>query len=238
MVVNPDRVTGAETARGELGADCLVLDDGFQHRRLRRDLDVVVIDALDPWGGEWVLPAGRLREPLAGLRRANLFVISRANQVENSEIESIEHALNVRAPSAAVLRATLKPEALVFLDERVDDAATLGYHNVLPICGIGNPATFLICVAQLAGRGCGELTFREHQRYGARQVCKIVDVARRRGADLVVTTRKDWVKLAPVWSQFTAGDAPQLARLDVRLELQDPGGVVDGWLRRGLEKRA
>jgi len=237
VVVDPDRVAGAETARVESGADCLVLDDGFQHRRLRRDLDLVVIDALDPWGGGWVLPVGRLREPLAGLRRANLLVISRANQVEAAEIEEIERVLDERAPDTPTLCATAEPEAVVFLDERVEDTGALGYHSVLPVCGIGNPATFLICVAQLAGRVCGELAFRDHQRYAARHVRRIVDVARRRGADLVVTTRKDWVKLAPVWSRLAAKDAPPLARLDVRLELQDADGVFDEWLQRVLEKR-
>ena len=68
VVVNPDRTAGAETARLEYGADCVVLDDGFQHRWLRRDLDIVVIDALDPWGGERLLPEGRLREPLHNWR--------------------------------------------------------------------------------------------------------------------------------------------------------------------------
>jgi tetraacyldisaccharide 4'-kinase len=236
VVVNPDRVAGAETARLEQNADCLVLDDGFQHRRLRRDLDVVLIDALDPWGGGWILPAGRLREPLQSLRRAQMFVISRANQVEAAELEQIEHTLSEWAPDTAVLHATVEPEAVVFPDERVEATGALGYHNVLPICGIGNPATFLTSVAQLAGRVCGELVFRDHQRYGPRHVRKIVDLAERRGADLVVTTRKDWVKLAPLWPQPAAGNAPQLARLEVRLELQDADGVFDDHLRRALEK--
>jgi tetraacyldisaccharide 4'-kinase len=236
VVVNADRVAGAETARAEFGADSLVLDDGFQHRRLRRDLDVVLIDALDPWGGDWLLPAGRLREPLAGLQRADLFLISRANQVEHAEIERIEHVLDEHAPDSVALLATLEPSALVLLDQRVKKPADLGYHNVLPVCGIGNPATFLICVAQLAGRVCGRLLFRDHQRYTARHVRKIVEVARRGGADLVVTTRKDWVKLAPLWSRFAANDAPELARLDVRLVVQDPDGVFDDRLRRVLEK--
>lgn len=234
-VVNPDRVAGAETARAAHQADCLVLDDGFQHRRLRRDLDVVLIDALDPWGGGRLLPAGRLREPLGSLRRAQLLVISRANQVEAAELERIEHALNEWAPHAAVLAATLEPEAVVFPDQRVEETEVLAYHNVLPVCGIGNPATFLACVAQSAGRVCGGLIYRDHQRYQWRHVRRIVGLAERRGADLVVTTRKDWVKLAPLWSQHAG--APPLARLEVRLELQDAAGVFDDHLRRALEKR-
>jgi tetraacyldisaccharide 4'-kinase len=238
VVVNPDRVAGAQTARIEHQADCLVLDDGFQHRRLLRDLDVVVIDALDPWGRGWVLPAGRLREPLRSLRRAQLFVIARANQVEDSKVAEIEHVLSKRAPDAPILHATLEPEAVVFPDERIEETAVLAYHNVLPVCGIGNPKTFLTCIAQLAGSVCGERIFSDHQRYAPRHVHEIIDYVGRRGADLVVTTRKDWVKLASLWSQHAAQDAPQLARLEVRLELQDTDGVFDDRLRQVLEKRA
>jgi tetraacyldisaccharide 4'-kinase len=254
VVVNPDRVAGAETARAEAGADCLVLDDGFQHRRLRRDLDVVVVDALDPWGGGWVLPVGRLREPLCGLARAHLFIIARSNQVPSSVVGQIEDVLNVHAPEAPVLQAAVKPESIVYQEGRSEGPESLAYHCALPTCGIGNPATFLRSVEQLAGRVCLAMVFGDHQRYKRRHVRKIIAAAERRGADLVVTTRKDWVKLAPLWEQGsrdagrqghrdvgTLGHEPQslspaLARLDVRLELQDDDGVFDEELRRALER--
>jgi tetraacyldisaccharide 4'-kinase len=234
VIVSPDRIIGAERARGEFGADCVVLDDGFQHRRLRRDLDLVVIDALDPWGGGWVLPVGRLREPLSSLARAHLFVISRSNQVSSSAIEQIETVLNEHAPHATVLHASIEPEFIVYPDGHRENAEALGYHCTLPICGLGNPATFLRTVEQLAGRVCAALIFRDHQRYTRRHVRKIAAAALRRGADLVVTTRKDWVKLAPLWSDCAVKAAPELARLDVRLELQDEG-LFDEQLRRALE---
>ncbi len=237
VVVDPDRVAGAETARAEVGADCAVLDDGFQHRRLRRDLDVVVIDALDPWGGGWVLPVGRLREPLRGLARAQLFVISRSNQVPSSSVGQIEGVLNEHAPEATVLHAAVEPESVVYLDGRRAGTESLAYHCVLPMCGIGNPATFLRSVEQLAGRVCRAMVFRDHQRYNRRHVRKITAAAQRRGADLVVTTRKDWVKLAPLWSEYAVKSAPVLARLDVRLELQDENDVFDEQLRYALEGR-
>jgi len=236
VVVDPDRVAGAQTARREHGADCAVLDDGFQHRRLRRDLDVVVIDALDPWGGGWVLPAGRLREPLDSLARAHVFIISRSNQVAPSAVEQIEAVLNEHAPHAAALHAGVEPDAVVYPDRRRETGDALAYHCVLPVCGIGNPATFLRTVEQLAGRVCAALVFGDHQRYSPRHVHKIVVAAQRRGADLVVTTRKDWVKLAPIWPTSAASDAPALVRLDVRIELQDDAGVFDDQLRHALEK--
>lgn len=234
VVVNPDRVAGARAARADFNADCLVLDDGFQHRRLQRDLDVVVIDALDPWGGGRVLPAGNLREPLGGLARADLLVISRSNQVAPATLARIEALLRDRAPDAERLCATVEPQSVVYPNERTEAVEALAYHCVLPICGIGNPATFLHCVGQLAGRVCEPLVFGDHQRYNEHHLRKIAARAERGGADLVVTTRKDWVKLAPLWTSH-AGAAPELARLEIRLELQDVDGVFDNHLQRALE---
>jgi len=237
IVVDPDRVAGAATAVERFGVDCLVLDDGFQHRRLRRQLDVVLIDALRPWGGGAVLPAGRLREPLSGLRRAGLFIITRANQLPASQLHDIERALAARNADAPVLRAEVRPTALVFADEEPAEPGTLAYHNVLPICGLGNPDTFLRTVGHLAGRLCEPVVFADHQHYRPRHVQRIVRVARRRGADLVVTTRKDWVKLAPLWTAGSPDELP-LARLEVRLQLDDPGGLFDELLRAALEEHA
>jgi len=236
VVVQADRLAGAAEARLQHAADCVVLDDGFQHRRLRRHLDVVVIDALDPWGGGRLLPAGRLREPLSSLGRAHLFLLSRANQADAPTRAAIESVLRRRAPRVPVLHALIVPAALTHHDGRTESAETLGYHNVLPVCGLGNPATFLRCVAELAGRVCRPLLFRDHQRYAYRHVGRIAAAARRRGADLVVTTRKDWVKLAPLWPPAGVPEPPGLARLDVRVELRDEQGVFDELLRRALEQ--
>lgn len=115
VVVNADRVAGAVAARRDHGADCLVLDDGFQHRRLRRDLDVVLVDALDWCGGGRVLPAGRLREPLSSLGRADWIVITRCNQVEPSLVQDVVTNLHHHAPDVPVVKAAIEAERLVGL---------------------------------------------------------------------------------------------------------------------------
>ena len=237
VVVDPDRLAGAATARREHDVDCLVLDDGFQHRRLERDLDLVVIDALDPWGGGRVLPAGRLREPLCGLRRAHLFVISRVNQVEPRVLEDITRGLASYNARADILHADVKPQTLVMSDEREANPEVLAYHNVLPVCGIGAPLTFLASVAGLSGRVCGRLIFKDHQRYAEAHVRRIVARARKCSADLIVTTRKDWVKLAPLWRRLNVEPELDLARLDVRMVLRDPDELFTRHLNRVMERR-
>jgi tetraacyldisaccharide 4'-kinase len=235
VVVNPDRVAGAATAHAEHAADCLVLDDGFQHRRLHRDLDVVVIDALEPWGGGRLLPAGRLREPLSSLRRADFFVISRSNQVDADTLTKIDATLERYATGAPVVRALLEAESVVGLDGEAAPPDRLGGRSVLCVCGIGNPRTLQRSVEALAERVCPPLTFRDHHRYEPADVEAIARTAEQRKVDVVVTTRKDWVKLAPLWKQRAGSRTPPLWRLDVRLVLADEAGVVDRHLKQVIE---
>ncbi|MBN2447947.1 MAG: tetraacyldisaccharide 4'-kinase [Phycisphaerae bacterium] len=230
VVVNPDRVAGAAMAQEKYGADCLVLDDGFQHRRLARDLEIVMVDALDPWGGRLVLPAGRLREPLEGLARAHLCVITRTNQVDAACADEIEAELRRHAPQAPVVRSIVAPEQLVHLDGRQAELATLAGLRVQPVCGLGNPGTFGRLLEPLAGCVRTVLAFGDHHRYTRRDADIIAEAARLRGVDLVVTTRKDWGKLARVWPS-DAGALP-LARVDIRVRIVDEGGHFEAALRR------
>jgi tetraacyldisaccharide 4'-kinase len=221
VVVDADRVRGAERAVREFGADVLVMDDGFQHRRLARDLDIVLIDALDPWGGGRLLPAGRLREPLKNLRRAHLLVISRANQVERGDVDEVERRLREFAPAVPVIRATVVAESAASIPDRV-----------LGVCGLGNPESFRRSLHEFSAHA-ELLTFRDHCRYSSGDARKIIQAARSSAARVVLVSRKDWVKLAPLWPT-DAGI--ELQRLDMRIEIHDPDGVLSRMLRRCHEQ--
>ena len=234
VVVNADRVAGAIAACTHETVDCLVLDDGFQHRRLARDLDIVLIDALRPWGGSAVLPAGRLREPLGGLRRGDMFIITRANQATPAAVDEIVDRLKRHVGPKPILTARVEPAALVHADGRRADPSELSERRVLPVCGIGNPETFLKMLATLGPRECAAgVVFADHRRYSADDVAAIAARADLAGADLVVTTRKDWVKLAPLWP----ASEPPLVRLDVRVALTGQDVDFDARLRAVVEMR-
>jgi tetraacyldisaccharide 4'-kinase len=235
VIVNPDRVAAAASARADHAADCAVLDDGFQHRRLRRDLDIVLVDALRPWGGGWLLPAGRLREPLTSLSRANLVVISRGDQANPATLEGIRNTLRRYAPHVPVARADTQAGQLVQLDGTTAPAGELASHTALPVSGIGNPGTFHRLLDTLAGRICTPLVFSDHHRYTSRDVDAVTQAARERRADVVVTTRKDWVKLAPLWKRSAVGNSVELVRLDVRLVVTEGADALDDGLKKALE---
>jgi tetraacyldisaccharide 4'-kinase len=229
VMVNPDRVAGAASATAQ-GADCLVLDDGFQHRRLARDLDIVLVDALQPWGGGCVLPAGRLREPLSSLRRADAFVITRTNQATPDAIANIVGRLRRYGADKPIVRAEVQPEATVHLDGRRGPLTSLVGRHVLAVCGIGNPRTFEMLVESLTGTAPEILVYADHHRYSAVDVNAIGSMAGQAGVELVVTTHKDWVKLAPLWP----ASAVSLVRLDMRLLLTAGTEELDTRLRQAL----
>lgn len=232
VVVNPDRVAGAAEARSRHGADCLVMDDGFQHRRLGRDLDIVLIDALDPWGGGALLPAGRLREPRESLRRAGLVLLTRTNQASSSARSALEHEVRGLAGETPLATATVAATGLVGRDGRALPLGELAERCVQPVCAIGNPATFLRLLRGLARETRQPLAFRDHHRYSPRDALTIAAAARDRYCDVVVTTRKDWGKLAPLWPDDPG--LPPLLRLDVAVEIQDGDGVFEAALARAV----
>ncbi|MEM7557561.1 MAG: tetraacyldisaccharide 4'-kinase, partial [Planctomycetota bacterium] len=144
---NPDRCQAAELAAEELEMQALVLDDAFQHRRIERHLDIVLIDATDPPGAQTVLPRGLYREPLSSLARADLVLLTRADQVSEVELERW-HQKIARHCKAPVLRAKHGPQELLqvareprsILDS--DGESTLRGKKLLAFCGIGNPDAF------------------------------------------------------------------------------------------------
>lgn len=235
VIVGRDRVAAARDARRSYGADCAVLDDGFQHRRLARDLDIVLIDALDPWGRHAVLPAGRLREPLGGLRRADALVVTRANQVAAARDDEIVAQLRRIVLDTPIWRAGVEAAAVVVVAGQSQPAATLNGRRVFVVCGLGNPATFLRLVETLGATVAGRRVFNDHHRYAGPDLERIDADAERAGAEYVVTTRKDWVKLVHLWS----GRRRPLVRLDMRVTWPEAATKteLDARLRQAVEDR-
>jgi len=192
---NPDRAAAAAVAVTQHAARLLVLDDGFQHRRLARDLDIVLVDASEPFGFERLLPRGTLREPVESLRRAGVVVLSRADMLDASGRQAVQRRARQLAPQAAWCEVIHRPAALV--DARGQRYALdhLAGRRVAAFCGIGNPAGFR---HTLGGLGCQVAAWREfpdHHRYTAADAESLTQWAEQAGAEMVVCTRKDLVKL-------------------------------------------
>jgi len=199
VVVDPDRVRGGVEALTR-GADILVLDDGFQHLRLERDLDVVLVDAGDPWGGGRMPPRGRLREPLSGLARADAVLLTKVPADPAPVLDAVRRVVAERAPDAPLLAARLEPSAVRREGETVGPE-TLRGERVLAVAGLGRPEGFADLLRAAGAEIVGTRWFADHHVFAAAEVDEAVAAAAAAGA-VVATTAKDAVKMAPdaaVW---------------------------------------
>lgn len=192
---NPDRIASSAVAIEELATQLLLLDDGFQNRRLARDLDVVLLDATEPFGHDHVLPRGTLREPVSGLRRAGVVVLSRADMIEPLQREAIRKRALELAPHAAWCEVEHRAAALVDSRGETYPIQSLAAQPVLACCGIGNPAGFRHTLDALGVNVIAWREFPDHHNYTREDVESLASLACESGAQLVVCTRKDLVKL-------------------------------------------
>lgn len=203
---NPSRVAAAEAALAERPAiTCFVLDDGFQHRQAARDVDLVLIDATFPFGGDRLLPWGRLREPVRALRRADGVFVTRADQVAPAVLESIDRTIQQACGRAADGRVAMRWDHLLDAEDRAHSLEVLSGQAAIAACGIGNPESFRAAAAAHAG----EVTLREfadHHAFSAAEVGAILSEARQCGA-VVLVTEKDWVKWRALGVDFATGPA-------------------------------
>ena len=196
VVSDADRVAAARWALENLGREVFILDDGFQHLRIKRDLDLVVIDATNPFGGGRLLPRGRLREPTEGLKRADSIIITRADQTAELdglklEVERLSGGLPIFL-SRTRLKG-LRPYSGSMLDEGI--AIDSSPRPVAAFCAIGNPQAFFSQLINAGHHLVYKKAFADHHSYNQRDVDELVNRATERGAQALLTTEKDAVKL-------------------------------------------
>jgi tetraacyldisaccharide 4'-kinase len=191
-----DRVALAVRAVQELGSEVLILDDGFQHRRLARDLDLVLVDATNPWGYGYLFPRGLLRERPVELRRASAVILTRCNQVEAKERGRLRETVTRFAPQIPVLETSHRPLELVNADRATADWKRLSGQLVAGFCGVGNPEAFRKTLTELGANVIAWRTFPDHHRYSRQDVDDLRRWSRSQPADcLLATTQKDLVKI-------------------------------------------
>ncbi len=196
---DPDRVAMAQIAIEELESELILLDDAFQHRKIGRDLNIVLLDALEPFGYGHLLPRGLLREPIANIRRADFAVLTRCDMVSPETREEIHQRVQKLHPTIGWAEATHQANSLLSqsgdaVDLEGDDARRV--KKVLAFCGIGNPSAFQ---HSLTEQGMEVVAFREfpdHYRYQREDIENLNQwTAEHSDVDAVICTHKDLVKL-------------------------------------------
>lgn len=186
VLADKNRTAAGNWAIENLGITAFILDDGFQHIQLKRDLNIVCIDATNPFGNGKLLPAGILREPLESLKRAGAVVITRANLIENGEwrMENLRSAIEKYTDSPIFIsrNKTILNSQLSIL-------------NSMAFCGLGNPENFFSQLRQDNFSLAATKTFRDHHVYSQPDITEIEFIAKANKAEVLLTTAKDAVKL-------------------------------------------
>jgi tetraacyldisaccharide 4'-kinase len=216
VICDADRVSAAHVAIEELQSDVLILDDGFQNLRIARDLNIVTIDATNPWHNGWLLPAGLLREPIKGLRRADCIILTRARE----EIESGLRKQIQEVSSAIVLTSRAITSQIRPLNS-VQATGTPNLKAVAAFCGIGNPQAFFQHLRGEQFELLHTTSFRDHHKYSQTDIDSITRESIAHGAQTLVTTAKDEVKLREMRLELSC------YVVDIKIEISEEEKLLD-----------
>ena len=234
VIVARRRRDGGELAISRFGARCIILDDGFQHRALRRDLDLLLIDGVDPFGNGRLLPAGPLREPLSAMTRAGAVVVTRADRATVESVRRIREAAARHCPAAPIFKArTVMREIVRLVDQMTLPVDTLRAARVVCFAGIAHPGRFFDDVASAGATVVASIPFPDHHGFDPLDLERIGTAALRANADLILTTQKDAARLgrSPLPPSLAALHAVRAATV---VEEGDEGGLFVSVLARSV----
>ena len=215
VLTGKDRARSARNALAQKLANVFILDDGFQHYAMARDLDIVLIDCLLPFGGGHLLPRGLLREPVSALARAGVVVLTRCDQVPPEQKQNIKESIAAVNPAVQIAEAVHTPVEVVSGnggDRRGLDAVR--NSKVMLFSGIGNPDGFEKTAESLGCSIAGRYRFRDHHRYFDHELTELGRQTEKAGCDAALTTEKDLVKIGRCWKSATP-----LFALQVRFDI-------------------
>jgi len=202
VLAGPDRVRNARDFLSQNKADVFLLDDGFQHWPLARDIDIVMIDATNPWGNGCLLPRGILREPKNALLRARIFVLTKTD-LGAGHVPKIKNDLSLINPEALIVETVHKPVSLDDMRSGAAmDLASIRGQKVCAVCSIGDPGSFTKTLTGLGVNIDVSFAFMDHHNYKRADIKQIIQSCDDREIATIVTTAKDAVKLKPFLGAF------------------------------------
>ena len=192
VISSADRIAAGHEAINDFGTDCFVLDDGFQHLRLARDLNIVTIDATNPWGGGKLLPYGRLRETPESLSRADCVVITRCDQVR--ELDKLRSEIRRFTGGRPIFHSEMRTSRVSPLKNGSSETLTPP-ARVAAFCAVGNPHSFFEHVRRSGYELALQKLYPDHHVYSQDEIDALAQQAKEAGAEALITTAKDAVKL-------------------------------------------
>jgi tetraacyldisaccharide 4'-kinase len=231
VVVDEQRVRGAQKAI-ELGARIIILDDGFQHRYLNRDLDIVVVSAGEILNGDVLLPAGNRREPFSSLKRADVIAVTRcADANEYEHVCAVGRERHIFPAHSATVGLTTKLKGFTDTSNNESvNAELLRNKNLIAFSGIGNPKSFKDLLLTAKINVVTSIDFPDHHWYQESDVKKIVDEKKRAHADFILTTEKDATRLKGRFEGFL--ETESVLAVEIQQEIHSGEQRVEELIKR------
>lgn len=218
VISGKNRVESARLLDSEKSTGVIILDDGFQHWKLRRDLDIVIIDATNPFGNRLLLPAGPLREGLDSLKRADCFCLSRCDEIRPEELDRLGRFLRAKNPKALLVKAVHAPEALRHLKTNTLCALDVVKGRKIGLfCGIANPASFVRSMERLGADIIIKKFFADHHEYNRQEIESLMKLCKAYDISTMVTTEKDAQRLAGFFAQAEMGVDVLALRIKIKI---------------------
>jgi tetraacyldisaccharide 4'-kinase len=193
VIVGSDRFRAARFVQEQFSIDTVILDDGFQHIRLRRDLDIVLIDAVDPFGTGRLFPAGILREPISALRRAQVVLINGSDRA--ADLDALKRSIRKHTGAKIFTSRQVPIDLVETISGDVSPLSALRGTNVLAVAGIARPASFISLLQSLGAMVKADLVFPDHYEYRKSDLADFFQCAADAKVSMIVTTEKDAVRL-------------------------------------------
>ncbi len=218
VLVDADRVRSGNSAIRDYAVDTVILDDGLQQWRIRKDLEIITIDSRNPFGNRYLIPRGILRQPLSCLRGADILVLTKANLAAGTD--KIKEELNRLNPGAVIAESSHIPLGFYNISEpaRLLDVAVLKGFRVTLFSGIGDPQSFEDLISSLGIKVGLSFKFPDHHSYTGEDLDRIRADSKSKGIDIIITTEKDAVRLSGLGA---AVPGLRLLVLRIGLEIKD-----------------
>lgn len=232
VIAGADRYNSGRFAIDIIGADVFILDDGYQHLKLSRNINILLLDASNPIGNGHMLPAGILREPLTGISRADCIIISRADEGDKAKAEKLVRLYNRHSP---VFHSTLKVSGVMDAGAKDVNGETFSNEyikgkNLMLFSGIGNPGSFKRSIEKTGGNIKGEIKFPDHHWYSRKDMERISSEAKRVSADAIITTEKDMIRIKG--TDMLTGDIFNKPILTLKVEIEIDNAFNEWILKR------
>lgn len=229
-----NRVALANRAIDEYGAEIIILDDGFGHLKIKRDLDIVLVDSTIPFSNGFLLPRGFLREEPSSLKRADIIALTRADQVTPECLSFLYARVAELAPAKPIVQARHKPLCVkrAFSTHEVHDYEMIKGAQVYAFCGIGNADAFRLTLQSIGANVVRFRKFPDHYRFTKLDAIRMVAEAQEFMVDFVITTEKDAMRLATLRNEF---EMPVYI-LKVEFEFIKGIEIIDGLLENITSK--